>query len=231
MALSSLVNRLAFTSGADGTAFTSGSFTVPANSLALMFVAAGHATAGEEPSSFGGTLGLTWTKMGNSQTTTTPTMRGTWYRAMTGGSSATGTVTANFATTHSSCEIIVDTTDGHDTTTPIRQVATPFQSTTTDNPGITHTLSIVAGNMTVGANIWNRTFVLPVGSGYTQSGAVTNQTSPTMICSTEYKLAGAQLVDWTTTDNIEKVLFAIEVAAGAGGPAAGGWVLGSVAVS
>lgn len=215
MALGTPTETFNFSDANDGTSFTTASFTPPANALLLLFVADGHATAAEEPT-IGGTLGLLWTKVAG-QTTTAGTIRGTLWWAKTTASPPTGTLVFTFATVHGSCMGFVNSITGANLTTPIKQSGTPFQSTTTDNPGITLPTAIVAGNLTMGFNAWNRTFVLPPGAGYTQVSSTVNATVPTIIASSEYKAAGAQLVDWTTTDDIQKVMFAIEVAAAAGG--------------
>lgn len=228
MSILAPVERVNFASGTDGTVYTIPSWTPPANTVLEMFVACGHASAATEPT-ITGTLGLAWTKVAG-QVTTGGTLRGTLYRAVTNGSPPTGTIVLTFGTTHSSVDVFINSLPGVDLANPVKQIGTPFQTTTTANPGITLPNPVTAGNMTRGYNVWNRTFVLPPGSGYAQTNAGTGQSTPTMIASTEHKLAGAQLVDWTTTDSIQKVLFAVEWQAAAGGaPLTGDWLLGAVA--
>ena len=210
MAVSTPTSLLVNGSGTDTTAYTTASISPSANALLLLFVSCGHATASTSPSSFTGTLGLTWTSIVTNTQAGDDTLRGHWYWAVTTGSPPTGTITINFGSTHSSCQWHITQILGADLTTPIVQFDTG-NATSTDNPGVTLS-AIGTGNATLGACVWNTTTGVPAGSAYTSLSDSPSATSPTILSTVEYKVAGQTLVDWTLTSNVVKCYFGIEVA-------------------
>jgi hypothetical protein len=198
-------------SGTDLTLYTTASVTPSASALLLLFVTNAAGVAGDNVKpTIAGTLGLTWTEIVTG-TQLANTLRGTLWWAKTTGSPPTGTVSMTFSTTQSSCQWHITQILNADLTTPIVQSGL-FQTATTDNPAVTLASAIGSGNATLGFNVWNTSTALPVGAGYTELSVSPSATTPTVISSVEYLVAGSTTVDWTTTSNVEKCIFGIEVA-------------------
>lgn len=201
----------AFNSGTDATSYTiAASFTPPANSQFTIFIANGAGTAGNNVDpTIGGTLGLTWTKEG-SQANNTNNVKGTYWSAKTGSSPPTGTIVANYSTTQSWCQAIGEVWGSSDSTDHVVQVVSA-QTTTPDNPGVT-LAALQSGSATAGYHNWNSTSAMAVGSGMTAGQTTGSSTSPTGISSSEYDISSpSTTVGWTTTLNLEKLYFGVEI--------------------
>lgn len=197
-------------SGTDTTSYTIPSLTVQANALVLLFVTNG-ATAGAtfEPT-ISGTLGLSWTGF-NSGTNASDNLRGSFFWAKTGETSATGTITITFSGTQSSCQWHVIEITRADLSDPI-VTANQLASITPDDPAVSMPTPAV-GSASFGAIVKNNSVAFTPGAGFTTLSDSPSASSPTISSSVEYKIDGSTNVGWITTANIEKVLFAVEVRA------------------
>lgn len=94
-------NDLTNNTAASNNTFTTANISVTANRLVLLAVQNTRGAGAELPSSFGGTLSATWTQVATVtyNTVGTPTSRLTLFRTML-SSSASGTITVNFTSSH-----------------------------------------------------------------------------------------------------------------------------------
>ena len=176
----------------DATSYVTGSVTIPANNLGLIWITTAKGTTPDTPSITNWTLvtDILWS------TTGTPTRRTSLLRRMP-GSDETGTLTISYGGTQTACLYSIAKCAGVDTSGTNGSGATvAFQEGMNDTAETAALFNFDvtpnAANTVLAGFSWNNQGTLTQGSGFTMLAQDTTATS-TINIGTEYRLDGTNV--------------------------------------
>lgn len=208
----------AFVSSGANTTFTTASINTIDGAALYLFLAIGDATsATEQPSSIGGSLGLSWTLLEDGVISSNLNVRGDLYEAVADGGS--GTIQLNFATTQDN--ILAKVVQVSGSGTPIT-----VQSNSSDQGNSPQSVSLVSAPDSTSAllagvaqNSTNGTHTPSTGWSLLGSRIFnTTPASPAVGMDVAYDLSsGSQSITWTNSSNSRSICTIVEIAPGVGG--------------